>query len=465
MTGGILQLIARGKEDKYITKHPEITFFKRIYRRHTLFSQEHTRISFSNQLNFGKKTSALITNEGDLINDMYIVITLPAIKIVNKDQIKHKFAWKKNIGYVLINKVEIEINGSTIDRHTGDWMKIMSDLTFGQSRNIDKLVGNVPELTEFSEEKSEYTLYIPLFFWFCRSPGDALPLISLQLSTIRIIVEIADLAKCVNFSPTHNFRCQNSLVTFSYGALIKQKNSNAVGTFNYFDTLTKKIFYTSESANVIIQDPLSNVISDGCPDVIVASSSISCSTSLPKMAQLKDCHILANYIYLDGEEREMFVKKNHEYIIDQVFITSSVLKKGNTDKVNINMKNSCKLVVWGIKQNYNDTYINSISSTMLFNNKERETITNKEIFEYLQQYQYFKYKLQNNLNAYSFSFFPLKTQPSGAINSNMFNDISLLIRNESASINNEELKIYSLCCNVLRISNGFGGLAFPAYEV
>ena len=39
MTGGILQLVARGYDDTYIIKEPEITYFKIVYRRHTNFAK------------------------------------------------------------------------------------------------------------------------------------------------------------------------------------------------------------------------------------------------------------------------------------------------------------------------------------------------------------------------------------------------------------------------------------------
>ena len=40
MPGGLLQIASSGIQDIYLTKNPEITFFKKIYRRHTNFSIE-----------------------------------------------------------------------------------------------------------------------------------------------------------------------------------------------------------------------------------------------------------------------------------------------------------------------------------------------------------------------------------------------------------------------------------------
>ena len=40
MAGGLMQLIAYGAQDIYLTGNPQITFFKVVYRRHTNFSME-----------------------------------------------------------------------------------------------------------------------------------------------------------------------------------------------------------------------------------------------------------------------------------------------------------------------------------------------------------------------------------------------------------------------------------------
>ena len=40
MGGGILQFVAYGSQDIYLTENPQITFFKIVYRRRTNFSME-----------------------------------------------------------------------------------------------------------------------------------------------------------------------------------------------------------------------------------------------------------------------------------------------------------------------------------------------------------------------------------------------------------------------------------------
>ncbi len=47
MGGGLLQLVAYGAQDVYLTGNPQITFFKVVYRRHTNFALESIQQTFN----------------------------------------------------------------------------------------------------------------------------------------------------------------------------------------------------------------------------------------------------------------------------------------------------------------------------------------------------------------------------------------------------------------------------------
>jgi hypothetical protein len=82
MTGGVLQLVARGTEDIYITSNPNITFFKTVYRRHTNFSRQELDLNFTNKMDFGKEGYCRIEHYGDLLHRLYLVVKLPKVDIV-----------------------------------------------------------------------------------------------------------------------------------------------------------------------------------------------------------------------------------------------------------------------------------------------------------------------------------------------------------------------------------------------
>jgi hypothetical protein len=93
----------------------------------------------------------------------------------------------------MLRSVEVEIGGSRIDKHYGCWLNIWYELARHAGdgeRGFLKMIGDVPELTTYNgAPKNEYTLYIPLKFWFNRHVGLALPLIALQYHEVRLHIE------------------------------------------------------------------------------------------------------------------------------------------------------------------------------------------------------------------------------------------------------------------------------------
>ena len=78
MGGGLMQLVAYGAQDVYLTGNPQITFFKVVYRRHTNFAIESIEQTFNGTADFGRKVTATISRNGDLIHKMYLQTDLPA---------------------------------------------------------------------------------------------------------------------------------------------------------------------------------------------------------------------------------------------------------------------------------------------------------------------------------------------------------------------------------------------------
>lgn len=411
MTGGIVQLVAYGREDLFLTRDPQITFFKVIYRRHTNFAREEIPQYFIHDPDFGKRTSCIVSPEGDLINHMALKITLPAIPKFNSsktvtnlntavdslgtsissDNTATKFAWIRRIGYAMIKYIEIEINGTVIDRHYGEWLHIWSILT---TRNIDddglnKLIGNVPELIEFTDSKDEYILYIPLQFWFCRASGLSLPLVSMQYSDIKLNLELQTIDNCLVASPTHYIKCAGDLVNFAPYEYLAQKGLDGIdryGIFSHFDVVNKRLYYTSINpdkltgipydGDVTLLDDASKLsilstprsekyaitgVSTGFsikPDLAVKS--VTTHKRSLKNLLLKECVLLTDYVYLDDDERMKFAQTKHDYLIEQLYYTPDIAIEGTNPKVKLDIDQPCKLTVWLTQldyiSNFNDRF-------------------------------------------------------------------------------------------------------------
>lgn len=214
MGGALMQLVAYGAQDIYLTGNPQITFFKSVYRRYTNFSIESIRQTFNQQLASGAGRSvATITRNGDLLYKTYLVFS------GTKGEISTDY------GHNVIDFIDVEIGGQRIDRHYGHFMEAWSELTEpnptgnrafitgiqetnGQLINnasSTSTISNLPNMfTKFqrmacaggvngslSSTSIEQNIYVPLRFWFCKEPGLALPLIALQYHEVKVIVNFS----------------------------------------------------------------------------------------------------------------------------------------------------------------------------------------------------------------------------------------------------------------------------------
>jgi hypothetical protein len=206
MPGGLIQLVAQGPQDLYLTGLPQITYFKIVYRRHTNFAIENIELNFNGNVGFGRQASAEIQRTGDLITQTILKMTLPEVAYGGDfKNFRHvQFAWVRNVGIAAIAETEFEVGGTLIDKHYGDWLQVWHDLTTSadQRKGFDEMIGNTPDLTSLSSLdwvddennkaavlKKSKTLYVPLQFYFCRNNGLALPLIALQYHPVRITVK------------------------------------------------------------------------------------------------------------------------------------------------------------------------------------------------------------------------------------------------------------------------------------
>src|SRR6056300_1108829 len=140
MAGGLMQLVAYGAQDVYLTGNPQITFWKVTYRRHSNFAMESIEQTFNGQADFGRRVNCVISRNGDLAYRTYLQVTLP--EIAQEDATHAR--WLDNPGEQLISMVEIDIGGQRIDRQYGDWMHIWNQLTLTSEQEVgySKMVGN-----------------------------------------------------------------------------------------------------------------------------------------------------------------------------------------------------------------------------------------------------------------------------------------------------------------------------------
>jgi hypothetical protein len=90
--GGLLQLVATGKQDLFLTGNPQISFFKMVYRRHTNFAVESQPMYFDGTPDFGQRITCLIPRRGDLLGRVYMEVVLPPIYDVSGNPLEYLLA-------------------------------------------------------------------------------------------------------------------------------------------------------------------------------------------------------------------------------------------------------------------------------------------------------------------------------------------------------------------------------------
>jgi len=522
MTGGLIQLVAYGEQDLYITNNPQITFFKIVYRRHTNFSTEVIPQIFQHKPDFGKKVSCIITKSADLVGSIYLVTVLPRIpKFLDEcgevDELA-KFAWVRKVGYALIKEIEIEIGDELIDRHYSDWLNIWDELTLEKDQKIEKMIGDVKILTEPTNGKDAYKLFIPLRFWFNRMPGMAIPLINLQYNHVKINIEFNDIENLVHLSPTHCIHIDNDFVNFKSNEYIEQtvNGEKSIAKFVHFDIINRKLYLQRVSGHkflslketdpnkILTEEDIDMLLyeKDGDGNYINGKYFIKGLTSqfeaMPyinaierkhinksinlKNLNLKKTFLLVDYIYLDEQERINFMQSHHEYLIEQLQFTGEKTITGIHQSFKLEFTEPCKELIWvtqlltAIKNNDHFNYTDSLirvndkligeniirNETILFNGLEVLSFRDFGFFNWVQPYIYHTNAPSEGINVYSFSIYPQKNQPSGQTNMTLIDSIKLRLHVSSdiTAKNPARLRVYARVYNILRIASGISGLVY-----
>ena len=200
MGGGLMQLVAYGAQDIYLTGNPQITFFKVVYRRHTNFAMESVDQTLNGSAALGNKVTATVSRNGDLVGRMYLEVPLT----LEGDTLGTEFAGV-NPGHTVISEVEVQIGGQQIDKHYGHWMEAWAELSEPNdagSMGISSgggtrfqnmaMAGGVGHLTASGGSDVDAVCRVPLQFWFNRNPGLALPLIALQYHEVKVMITLGE---------------------------------------------------------------------------------------------------------------------------------------------------------------------------------------------------------------------------------------------------------------------------------
>ena len=409
MGGGLLQLVAYGAQDIYLTGNPQVTFFKVVYRRHTNFAIEARKQTIKGDVGPGNVVNSVIDRSGDLIGRMYLEFQVHGSS-------GERFS--ANPGSAIIDKVELQIGGQTIDTHYGHWLEVWAELNEDNEtgrlgvmdgngvlkngttfQNMSFMGGVHATNSDFgSTPKDSLKFDVPLAFWFCRNIGSALPIMALQYHEVKLWI--------------------------TFGTDYMGKTGPAVQNTRGFD-----------------------------------------------------CELWADYVYLDTDERRRFAQVSHEYLIEQLqFIKSDTSKKVHE----LTFKHPVKELIFtgGVTEpyDYSGTTGPSTPKTLVTSPEEQTVkleLNGQDRFE-ARHIRYFtrtqvwehhrhgvggikisdQFATLDSIGIYSFALRPEEHQPSGTCNFSRIKKANLVLGVAGA------LYIYAVNYNVLRIMSGMGGVAY-----
>ena len=415
----LLQLVARGRQDVYLTGEPQMTFFKQVYRRYTPFAIESIPIEFDGTPDFGRRISTVIPRKADLLSSLFLEVDLPVIPADTSVAPPQEYYWANDIGHALIESVSVEIGDKEIDKHTGEWLQIWSSLTTPAEKRdgFAEMTGHwevYPPATPVGAK-----LIIPLRFWFCDHIGNALPLIALQAHPVRVIIHLRkfqELWWSDSLTPTPGQACPQI-------PPVAPTRVQLYGDYVFLDTAERQRFAAASHEYLITQLQYTpyqsipvNVTTANVPIVFNhACKEFVWVVQQDRMRAAREWFNFSNKLQANGGE-------------------AGVVAEDQMDSAVIRL----------------DGY-------------ERFQRRGARYFRITQPYQRHTAIPNDFIYLYSFSLRPEDEQPTGSINCSKIDDINLslaMTNMPQMSQYDRTVIVYATNYNVLRIVGGLGGLAF-----
>ena len=399
MGGGLMQLVAYGAQDIYLTGNPQITFFKVVYRRHTNFSMEAIEQTFNGVADFGNKIVCTIARNGDLLGKMYLEVDVNKTNTI------------KRLGHKLIKYAEIEIGGQKIDKHYGEWLDIWSQLTLS-SGHLDStrtlVSGDAKDLSVAgtpyvpagtgTDASGKAKMYIPLQFWFNRNPGLALPLIALQYHEVKLIVEFNKVA--------------------DIGTLVAEtalENVTLYCDYVFLDTDERRRF-----AQVSHEYLIEQVQEMGTSSFPKGKSKVNIDLAFN--------HPVKELLWVVQSEDT----RGYNYAPSATGVKEQIIKA----KVQLNGHDRFR--------ERSGSYFRCVQPYQHHTGGELQSGTDEDGF----------------IHTYSFALKPEEHQPSGTCNFSRIDNAVLNMELSADADKGKDVRIYAINYNVLRIMSGMGGLAY-----
>ena len=415
MAGGLMQLVAYGAQDVYLTGNPKVTFFQAVYRRHTNFAMENIEQTVNGTPADSGRVSVTIARNGDLVADMYVELKAKSLATISDDDGNLSNEW---VAERAIKDVELSVGGQRIDKHYQKWWRLYSELYLDSAKKTTwgkMTTGNNSQV------------FLPLIFFFNRNPGLALPLIALQYHEVRL-----------DFDLSSEFTQYTDGTTFKVWA-----------NYIYLDTEERRRFAQKGHEYLIEQ--------------VQHTGSDTLSTSSTKQIRLSYNHPVKELVWCVSEANvSNCAMWNFTSDVDAVVSTSIANSSGALvgSHVDLDAGNCPKLLngQTGTATAFDEETVGPLSTAKLvLNGQDRFKEQTGKYFNQVQAFQHHTGSPMPGIYSYSFALKPEEHQPTGTCNFSRIDNAQVSF---GATTDLTTLNMFAVNYNVLRIQSGMGGLAF-----
>ena len=414
MAGGLMQLVAYGAQDVYLTGNPEVTFFQAKYKRHTNFAMENIEQTVNGTAADSGRVSVTVARNGDLVGDMYVELKVKSSGVTSANA-----AW---VAERAINNVELSIGGQRIDKQYQKWWRLYSELYLDESKKAT--------YGKMSSGVSGKTVYLPLYFFFNRNPGLYLPLIALQYHEVRL-----------DFDLSANFDEWLDTSTFKVWA-----------NYIYLDTEERRRFAQKGHEYLIEQ------VQHTGADTVDASNT--------KQVRLSYNHPVKELVWCFSNTQTQNSMWNFTTASTDGNVkmqTAPAIGAGSNVLVSTSTYGAPQLglgdVIGGDAIFTEDSVGPLTNFKLVLNGQDRFKEQKGKYFNQVQSYQHHTGSPYPGIYSYSFALKPEEHQPTGTCNFSRIDNAQVAVTMGVAN-NATTMHMFATNYNVLRIQSGMGGLAF-----
>jgi hypothetical protein len=416
MAGGLMQLVAYGAQDVYLTGNPEVTFFQAKYKRHTNFAMENIEQTVNGTAANSGRVSVTVARNGDLVGDMYIELKSAIATTATADVGDCNFVAER-----AINNVELSIGGQRVDKHYQKWWRMYSELYLDESKKA-----TWGKMTTAGTGK---TVYLPLIFFFNRNPGLYLPLIALQYHEVRIDIDLAS----------------------DFDTFLNKDTLKVWANYVYLDTEERRRFAQKGHEYLIEQ------VQHTGTDTVTSSGT--------KQVRLSYNHPVKELVWCFSNT----ASKNSLWNFSNASVATNVVLESNPDSilagnafVSTSTSGAPLLAVGDVG---GDTrFVEEVCGPLdtfklILNGQDRFKEQRGKYFNQVQSFNHHSGSPMPGIYSYSFALKPEEHQPTGTCNFSRIDNAQVQVVQHPAG-DATNMHMFATNYNVLRIQSGMGGLAF-----